>query len=179
MGLYYFPNVLHSMYTLLLYGTFLDNLSQFCDEVAAESSLCLALIFVFVLLSACTVLNMLIGILCEVVTTVTAVEKEEMTVMFVTNKLQKVLKKLDSNNDGQLSKAEFERILEVPEAARALEEVGVDPVSVADFGNFIFGEEGTTDLDFSKFMEVLLTLRADNKCTLRDIISLRQQVKRQ
>lgn len=30
-----------------------------------------------------------------------------------------------------LWQAEFERILEVPEAARALEEVGVDPVSVA------------------------------------------------
>lgn len=89
MGLYYFPNVLHSMYTLLLYGTFLDNLSTFCNEatwrfsratvaqVGHESSLCLALIFVFVLLSACTVLNMLIGILCEVVTTVTAAPKSQ------------------------------------------------------------------------------------------------------
>lgn len=179
MGAYYFPNVLHSMYTLLLYGTFLDNLSTFCDEVGAESGLCLALIFVFVLLSACTVLNMLIGILCEVVNTVTTVEKEEMTVLFVTNKLQKVLDELDSNNDGQLSKEEFEHILQVPAAARALEEVGVDPVSIVDCGNFIFGEGGGTDLPFKKFMEVLLTLRADNKCTLRDIISLRGQVKRQ
>jgi len=179
MGAYYFPNVLHSMYTLLLYGTFLDNLSTFCDEVGAESGLCLALIFVFVLLSACTVLNMLIGILCEVVNTVTTVEKEEMTVLFVTNKLQKVLDELDSNNDGQLSKEEFEHILQVPAAARALEEVGVDPVSIVDCGNFIFGEGGGTDLPFKKFMEVLLTLRADNKCTLRDVISLRGQVKSQ
>lgn len=177
MGAYYFPNVLHSMYTLLLYGTFLDNLSSFCDEVGAESGLCLALIFIFVLLSACTVLNMLIGILCEVVNTVTTVEKEEMTVLFVTNKLQKVLDELDSNNDGQLSKEEFEHILQVPAAARALEEVGVDPVSIVDCGNFIFGEGGGTDLPFKKFMEVLLTLRSDNKCTLRDVISLRGQVK--
>eukprot|EP00435_Cladocopium_sp_Y103_P073535 s126_g44.t1 len=177
MGAYYFPNVLHSMYTLLLYGTFLDNLSSFCDEVGAESGLCLALIFIFVLLSACTVLNMLIGILCEVVNTVTTVEKEEMTVLFVTNKLQKVLDELDSNNDGQLSKEEFEHILQVPAAARALEEVGVDPVSIVDCGNFIFGEGGGTDLPFKKFMEVLLTLRSDNKCTLRYVISLRGQVK--
>ncbi|CAJ1376179.1 unnamed protein product [Effrenium voratum] len=182
MGAYYFPNVLHSMYTLLLYGTFLDNLADFCDGVAAESSLCLALVFVFVLLSACTVLNMLIGILCEVVSAVTAVEKEEMTVLFVTNKLQRVLKKLDKNNDGHLCKDEFMKILEEPEAARALEEVGVDPVSVVDFADFIFGqddEEGSENLSFSKFMEILLTLRQDNKATIRDMISLRSHVKGQ
>ncbi|CAE7219328.1 SCN10A [Symbiodinium sp. CCMP2456] len=172
MGDYYFPDVLHSMYTLLLYGTFLDNLSQFCDEVGAESPLCLALIFVFVLLSACTVLNMLIGILCEVVSAVAAVEREEILVLHITNKLQRVLSKLDKNNDGHLCKAEFMKILQVDEAARALEEVGVDPVSIVDFADFIFGEndgeeDGGENLSFGKFMEILLTLRAENKSTIR------------
>jgi len=182
MGNYYFPGVWHSMYTLLLYGTFLDNLSQFCDEVAAESSLCLALVFIFVLLSACTVLNMLIGILCEVVSAVAAVEREEMLVLFVTNKLQRVLSKLDRNNDGHLCKAEFLSILQVDEAARALEEVGVDPVSIVDFADFIFGDdpEGEGEnLSFGKFMDILLTLRAENKSTIRDMISIRSHVANQ
>lgn len=181
MGDYYFPDVLHSMYTLLLYGTFLDNLSQFCDEVGAESDICLALIFVFVLLSACTVLNMLIGILCEVVSAVAAVEREEILVLDITNKLQRVLSKLDKNNDGHLCKAEFMKILQVDEAARALEEVGVDPVSIVDFADFIFGEndgdeDGGENLSFGKFMEILLTLRAENKSTIRDMISIRSHV---
>ena len=53
------------MYTLLIYGTFLDDIAPFCDEVGAESAACLILVFIFAVLAACTVLNLLIGILCE------------------------------------------------------------------------------------------------------------------
>lgn len=36
MGSYYFPSVQHSMYSLLIYGTFLDDIAPFCDEVGAR-----------------------------------------------------------------------------------------------------------------------------------------------
>jgi len=182
MGLFYFPNVQHSMYSLLLYGTFLDNLSQFCEEVGAESPVCLALIFVFVLLAACTVLNMLIGVLCEVVSGVAAAEQEQMRVTDFTEKLQSLLTDLDKDKDGHISKAEFMKILEIPEAARALEEVGVDPVSIIDFSEFIFGNTAATatgPLSFDKFMEVILDLRTENVATIRDMVSLRTYITQQ
>eukprot|EP00440_Ansanella_granifera_P014328 gb/GFBE01015574.1/.p1 GENE.gb/GFBE01015574.1/~~gb/GFBE01015574.1/.p1 ORF type:complete len:594 (+),score=93.24 gb/GFBE01015574.1/:1-1782(+) len=175
MGAFYFPSVEHSMYSLLIYGTFLDNLAQFCDEVGNESGVCLMLVFIFLLLAACTVLNMLIGVLCEVVSAVAAVEKEMMMVEFVTSKLQTLLFSLDQDNDGHISKAEFMNILELPEAAKALEEVGVDPISIVDFTDIIFGssDDPTEALSFGKFMEVLLNLRGGNGATIKDVVSLR------
>lgn len=178
MGSFYFPTVQHSMYTLLIYGTFLDDIAPFCDEVDAESVACLLLIFVFAILAACTVLNLLIGILCEVVSAVAATEKEEMMVQFVTQKIESLLRAGDCYNDGMISQAEFERILKTPEAVLALEEVGIDPVSIVDFTEHIFhGEdnlEGT--LNFPKFMEVILKLRQTNECTIKDVVDLRRYI---
>eukprot|EP00931_Biecheleriopsis_adriatica_P038361 TRINITY_DN21983_c0_g1_i1.p1 TRINITY_DN21983_c0_g1~~TRINITY_DN21983_c0_g1_i1.p1 ORF type:complete len:635 (-),score=154.87 TRINITY_DN21983_c0_g1_i1:18-1922(-) len=178
MGAYYFPSVQKSMYTLLIYGTFLDDLGPFSNEVGAESAACLALVFVFVMVSACTVLNMLIGVLCEVVTAVAATEKEEMLVTFVTSKLQNLLSRLDKNSDGHISKAEFHNILGMPEAAIALAEVGVDPVTIVDFTEYLFdNEEDAGPLPFDKFMEHILNLRSTNEATIRDMVDLRKILK--
>jgi len=178
MGAYYFPTVQHSMYTLLIYGTFLDDLAPFCDEVGAESAACLALVMTYVLLAACTVLNMLIGVLCEVVTAVAETEKEEVLVSFVTTKLQTLLNTLDADHDGHISQDEFMRILELPEAAGALEEVGVDPVNIIDYMDFIF-QQRQGPMPFPKFMEVILNLRQTNQCTIGDIVDLRKFVQHQ
>jgi len=178
MGQYYFPTVQHSMYTLLIYGTFLDDLAPFCDEVGAESAACLALVMVFVLLAACTVLNMLIGVLCEVVTAVAETEKEEVLVSFVTTKLQSLLNSLDADHDGHISQDEFMKILGLPEAAGALEEVGVDPVDIVDYMDFIF-QQRQGPMPFPKFMEVILNLRQTNQCTIGDIVDLRKFVQHQ
>jgi len=128
--------------------------------------------------TACTVLNLLIGILCEVVSAVAATEKEEMMVQFVTQKIESLLRAGDCYNDGMISQAEFERILKTPEAVLALEEVGIDPVSIVDFTEHIFhGEdnlEGT--LNFPKFMEVILKLRQTNECTIKDVVDLRRYI---
>jgi len=174
MGHYYFPNIQHSMYSLLIFGTFLDNLAEFCDEVGAESYPCLALVFVFILLASCTVLNMLIGVLCEVVSAVADVEKEEMNLRFVTDKLHNLLFNLDEDRDGFISKAEFLKILGFPEAVRALEEVEIDPVAVVDFADYIFGEGKGRNLSFDKFMDVLLNLRSCNIATIKDVVELKK-----
>mmetsp|Transcript_94534 Transcript_94534/g.167996 ORF Transcript_94534/g.167996 Transcript_94534/m.167996 type:complete len:570 (+) Transcript_94534:69-1778(+) len=174
MGHFYFPTVVHSMYSLMLYGTFLDNLAQFCDEVGNDSLPCLTLVFAFLFLAACTVLNMLIGILCDMVTAVASVEKELMTVDFVTGRLQSLLMSLDQDSEQRISKGAFMNILEIPEAAHALEEVGVDPVSIIDFADSIFGgKEADKNISFDKFMEELLNLRQDNSATIKDMVGLR------
>jgi len=174
MGAFYFPNIQHSMYSLLIYGTFLDNLAQFCDEIGAESYVCLALVFVFILLASCTVLNMLIGVLCEVVSAVADTEKEEMNLLFVTDKLHNLLYNLDENSDGHISKEEFMAILGFPEAVRALEEVEIDPVAVVDFAEHIFGSGAGKTLSFQQFMEILLNLRNTNIATIKDLVDLKK-----
>jgi len=162
------------MYSLLIHGTFLDNLAVICDSIRNESMICLVLLFVFILLAALTVMNMLIGVLCEVVSAVAATEKEDMLVSFVSDKLGSILKQLDENNDERISREEFLAILGSPDAARALDEVGVDPVGVVDYAEFIFDDSDGDDLAFSEFMEVVLRLRGSNTATVKDIVDLRK-----
>lgn len=176
----YFITVGESMYTLLVFGTLLDNITMLLNELGAESYIFGALFLMFVLLAALTLMNMLIGVLTEVVSAVAATEKESLTVTFVKNKMEQALKEIDEDGDGNISKKEFEKILESKDATEALSEVDVDVVGLVDFADFIFADdEGGTEsrkLDLCKFMEVVLQFRGSNNATVKDIVNLRKFV---
>merc|ERR1719326_2263425 len=99
------------MYTLLTYGVLLDNVGFLTKALGAEYVL-IALFLLFILLAALTVMNMLVGVLCEVVSAVAATEQEEMLVNYVNGKLSEVMSMLDSDGGGSISKSEFGQILE-------------------------------------------------------------------
>lgn len=176
MGKRYFASVGTSMYSLLVYGTFLDNLAGVCMDIKNESAICLALFFVFIVFSALTLMNMLIGVLCEMVSTITATEKEVRIVDFVTGKLEAILDTLDEDGDKRISRVEFAKILQIPEAVLALDEVGVDPVGIMDFADFIFDDANVEEdgLAFQEFMDVILKLRGSNTATVKDVVDLRR-----
>ena len=69
--------------------------------------------FCFVLLASFTVVNMVTGVLCEVVSAVAATEKEENSVIYVNQKLKQVLQFLDEDGDGTISRKEFAKALEL------------------------------------------------------------------
>lgn len=186
LGPTYFETVPMSMYTLLVYGTFMENLGFLLDEIGKESYVCSVIFLAFVLLSALTVMNMLIGVLCEVVSAVAATEREGLQVAFVTNKMQEVLDTIDQNGDGMISNDEFVKIMENPEATAALQEVGVDVIGLVDFAEFIFEDEATDvagglttkrDLTLEEFMGVVLQFRGSNTATVKDIVDLRKFVR--
>merc|ERR1712066_453791 len=122
-----------SMYSLLIHATFLDDLAGFMNDLRAEMWPLLILALIFICLAALTVMNMLIGVLCEVVTSVAATEKLEILATPVSEKLSDIAQSLDQNFDGKISYEEFSQILEMPEALRALQEVGVNPLGLVDF----------------------------------------------
>lgn len=175
VGDMHFKSVPDSMYTLLLYGTLLDNVGPLADRLGRESLFLGAVFFFFVLLGALTVMNMLIGVLCEVVSAVAATEREEMLVGYVNRKVRKIVEELDQDGGGTISKDEFVQILENMEAVKALQDVGVDVVGLVDFADVIFEEE--EDLSFPKFMEVVLQLRGSNNATVKDVVDLRKLVR--
>merc|ERR1712232_1510318 len=76
---FYFATFPRTMWTLLIDGTLLDgtgNLMKALFNVGSFSSSISALVFMsFLFLSAVTLMNMLIGVLCDVVCEVSAYEK--------------------------------------------------------------------------------------------------------
>merc|ERR1712061_225108 len=79
---------------------------------------------------------------------------------------------LDSDKDCQISKSEFEVMLQNPEPLKALQNIGVDVVGLVDFTDYIFEEKST--ISFRKFMDMVLQLRGTNTTTVKDIVDLRK-----
>lgn len=187
LGENYFANIPLSMRNLLTYGTFYDNIGVIWQDLANEGAVYWILFLAYILLASLTVMNMLIGVLCEVVSAVAATENEQMTVLFVKSKMQELVQQsgIDEDNDGEISKTEFVKILENVEATRTLAEVGVDPVGLVDFADFIFEDDSLDDgerrherrLSFEDFMGVILELRGSNNATVKDIVDLRKFIR--
>jgi len=180
VGRRHFLSVLDSMYSLGIYGTLCDNIKYLTDELGKESAVFSGLFFLYVLLTAFTVMNMLIGVLCEVVSAVASTEREEILVTYVKSKVLKVVEEIDEDGDRHITKAEMVGILENASACRALKEVGVDVMSLVDNADAIFVDVKGRELEqlsFADFMHVVLSLRGTNNATVKDIVELRKSLR--
>lgn len=168
-----FRTVGEAMVTLLLQGTHPDLYDFVVSLISMDVLLSLTFVF-FVFLASLTVMNMLVGVLVEVVHVVSSVEKEQLEVSYVKASLEKMIAQsgIDENGDNLISKEEFKLLIEKPEAARALQNIGCDAVGLVDFSDFIFVED--KPISFGDFMETVLQLRGSNTSTVKDMVDLRK-----
>merc|ERR1711907_858245 len=115
---------------------------------------------------------MLAGVLVEVVSVVSAVEKETMVVNFVTEQLHKVLGEVDTDDNRSISQPEFQELVVRPDAARMMASVGVDVIGLAEFCDFLFAD--SEDISFGNFINLVLQLRGTNQATVKDIVDMRK-----
>lgn len=171
-----FDGVLVSMNTLLLAGALPDQV-DLINELKAANIGFYFLMMMYLALASLTLMNMLIGIICEVIGAVSSLEKETMLLQDVKADLWDMLVEMNvvKDNDDRISKLEFNALLAAPKAARVLEDVGVDPIGLVDFADYIFSED-RPDLTFGDFMEIVLQLRGSNAASVKDIIDLRKIV---
>jgi len=168
-----FSSVPEAMHNLIIFGTFLDDLSFYMWAVKKQSPVCLILSWVYIALASLTVMNMLIGVLCEVISAVAAEETESMMVDKVHEKFGAIVEHLDDNNDGTISWDEFKDMLELPEALSALESVNVSPESMVDVAEDVFFEDGEpVAVPFDDFMGMVLDLRGGQKATVENIMGM-------
>lgn len=176
----FFNGVPLSMYSLIIHATFLDDLADFADSIRAESSICLIISVIFIILASMTVMNMLIGVLCEVISAVAEEEREAMITDKVYEKFSKICERLDSNLNGRLSWPEFQQIMASPDALAALDSVNVDPYGMIDFAeDFFFEGEEPKEISFRDFMDMVLDFRGGQTATLKDVMLLGKQFNRQ
>lgn len=194
-----FPTVPASMWLLLLSGTFLDGPSAVANQVLASSPALAGLFLLFIFLSSYMVLNMLIGILCDVVHQVAVNEKEEAAVSYLKNTLLEILECHDKDNDRQIHRDEFELLMRNPEMHYVLTRFGVNVVDLITLKDVLYedkdahledddesgfdtspvpnGGRSHRKLSFSEFLEVVLRLRGGNSATVTDIVDLREYVR--
>jgi len=104
IGKQYFDNVIISMNSLLLDGV-LPLYARLIRDVSEANILFWPLMIIFILLASVTVMNMLVGVLVEVVRVVAEREREAMTVIHVTNELREVMHNfMQDQNEGPRDK---------------------------------------------------------------------------
>eukprot|EP00929_Paragymnodinium_shiwhaense_P073135 TRINITY_DN3717_c0_g1_i1.p1 TRINITY_DN3717_c0_g1~~TRINITY_DN3717_c0_g1_i1.p1 ORF type:complete len:958 (-),score=250.10 TRINITY_DN3717_c0_g1_i1:172-3045(-) len=172
VGKTWFNGVLPAMSNLLLAGNLPDH-APMVQEVAEGGWHWGVIIMAFIFLAPLTVMGMLAGVLVEVVSVVSAVERESMVVQYVSEELRKLLS-LSDDQDGttRISRGDFQEVLLRPDAARMLTSVGIDVIGLAEFCDFLFKD--SEEITFSSFMELVLQLRGTNGATVKDMVDMRK-----
>eukprot|EP00931_Biecheleriopsis_adriatica_P043737 TRINITY_DN24992_c0_g1_i1.p1 TRINITY_DN24992_c0_g1~~TRINITY_DN24992_c0_g1_i1.p1 ORF type:complete len:596 (-),score=101.11 TRINITY_DN24992_c0_g1_i1:11-1798(-) len=171
----HFRSVPIAMNTLLLQGALPDQ-ADLIDVLQSESPAYYALMLVFLFFASLTLMNMLIGILCEVISAVSQVEKETMLIKKVKSQLLDLMRAADVtfHEDNSLTRMSYERLLLHPRAVSVFAHLGVDIFSMVDFSDVIFAK--ADQISFADFMAAILELRGSNYATVKDIIELRKLV---
>eukprot|EP00929_Paragymnodinium_shiwhaense_P080033 TRINITY_DN41718_c0_g1_i2.p1 TRINITY_DN41718_c0_g1~~TRINITY_DN41718_c0_g1_i2.p1 ORF type:complete len:684 (-),score=171.06 TRINITY_DN41718_c0_g1_i2:130-2181(-) len=171
----YFDTVPDAMKNMLIYAIFPD-LDEMLNSVGLASWLWVFILTFFIFLISLTLLNMLVGVLCEVVGVVSAVEKEELMANYLRDELRTLLEDLADEGEDQdhVTKEDFCDLLLMPGAVRLFNEIGIDVVALANCVDVIF--QGGKCYDFGDIVALLLDLRGSNTCTVKDIVDLRKYI---
>jgi len=176
-----FASVSEAIHTLWLNGTLMDDIGSLIQPLEKQGVLMLWLFYIYLLLTALTMMNMLIGVICEVVSAVSATEKEALMLSYVRDQIKTLMTKGDFDEDRAISQEEFMELLQNKAAANILQDVGVDVVGLVDVADTIFEADPEQadeekNLSFAEFMNLVLDMRGSNTATLKDIMELRKHI---
>jgi hypothetical protein len=123
-----FGNMGRSMRHLFIMGTILDDITLCCNSIRRSEKLTmLAAFIIFVLISSFTMLNMLIGILCEVVCATGEGERNKNTEAHVREAITTLFTKMDNDGNGEITREEFLNMKRDKNVMKALSELEVKP----------------------------------------------------
>lgn len=180
-----FGNVLYGMYILTKDGIIPDSapILQLMEE---EGWLPTLAVMLFIVIATFAMLNMLVGILCDVAIRVSAVYAYRIQADFVRERLGTVMRtSIDADSDGLVSKDEFLAIITNDTAVEAVKGLGVDVAALVEQADMIFdgvdaeGQPLEHKLTHDEFMDTVVSMRPNSEITLKDIAGLRQFVDRQ
>ncbi|CAE8714086.1 unnamed protein product [Polarella glacialis] len=158
------------MWTLLLDGTLTSETKGTLECLLAEEEYAMVFIFlVFLFLSCLTVMNMLIGVLCEVVSAVKQLEEQTIAHELVKGTVLVLLKQLDVDESGDISKEEMANVMEHEEARACLEDLNVNLEHLMDLLDMHYKDE--SDLSMLFLLELILACRGDQPSATKHVIA--------
>lgn len=126
----------------------------------------------FLAIALLTLMNMLIGIMCDVCSDAAASAKEEAFAKEVEHQLSRMSTQIDADHSGTIDRAEFDLIIKDPQLAHSFTELNVDLVGIAQFGEFIY--EITEELSYAEFAVLVGQFRGSKSATVKDLMDIRR-----
>jgi hypothetical protein len=178
-----FDSVLGSMFVLSLAGTMCDDITGVTVVFIEEGHYWMFAAFLaFVVLSSFTALNMLLGIVCEVIVEVKEMEEEKRLLEDVREKIVDTFEALDEDGSGMISKKEFIKLTENEDVMEALALMEVKPDHLLSLSDSLFDkdndEAGEVELEFADFLRVLVHLRPGQDASVMDVAETRKTMRR-
>lgn len=124
----YFSSISHAAGTLMVHGILLDDIASVFVLLfsSARPRLKVMLFLSFVFVTTFTVLNMLIGILCEVVAEVDRREQDRAQIAYLRHNLLEFLELYDADKDKSITQTELTNMMTNPEVDYVLRKFGTD-----------------------------------------------------
>jgi len=167
-----FTSVGSSMWILLMDGTLmLDNAAPLMTELIYDPNFAVFLsgiLFIFYsLISALLLLQILIGVLCDVVSRVNHEQRDAEAIALVKQELRAKLLEFDTDKDGHLSRDELHRILNDPKSSAVLRKLSINRGFLYQLQESVFAR--TDQMDITTALEMILLCRSDNAATVESL----------
>jgi hypothetical protein len=127
----------------------------------------------YLLFGSLTIMNMLIGVLCEVVSSVAEVERDKIFNQEVDTQIEALTKALDEDGNGVITFEEFQQVMQ-EDIIWQLNDIGVDVVAFADFASFIFHD--SDHITHHEFGQMVAQFRGYKAATVKDLADVRKYV---
>jgi len=121
----YWGTVPKCMMTLLGNGLFGDSISAVFRELSPHPPAFISLLF-FVMVSTMCVLNMLLAVLCEVLSNIAAAEKDAIALETLKSTLLMMLKRFDGDGRGAITQDELMQVMEDDISLDILEDMDIN-----------------------------------------------------
>lgn len=184
-----------AMMSLFTYGVLGDNLNPAVAEILAypkgeakwNGILLFWLFFLFFAISSMTLLNMLIGVLCEVVNQTSSEEKEESQVSELRMCIEDAFGLIDQNNDGRVCEDEWSRIKDDATVRKSLAGLGVEAAQMDErldqMQQTLFSRTKTMEnrqdgYTLDDLVQKVIEIRPDRPASALEIEMLREKVSR-
>jgi hypothetical protein len=180
--LYEFRDISNSMFYLLFSGVMGDNVTHICIIITNKSQIFMAFYLLHILFSNMTLLNVLVGVICTVITEVQDAQTEKRDMKTVKDELLTALDELDTDGNKMISYEEFNKLIERKELHGFFRSVGVDVTHLINMSDFIFWDEDIMaykEVSYSTFLEHILSMRTSNPCTVLEMVDLQKLISQQ
>lgn len=174
-----FSSVIASMQTLFIHCTLLDEVLQLVNQLWKEELwFHLVSVYFVMFINAITLMNILVGIVVEVISTVAMAERESVKVKWVSEVVLQFMRGAD-----RTSRSELVAILCGKHAMSALKLIGVDAETLLETLDTSFKDTRSAKsgleptITFDEFVDVVLGLRGSNTATVKDMVELRKMIR--
>lgn len=162
----YWSTIPASMMTLMANGTLGDSIGTIL-RLIQHNGPALVLLILFIVFSALTVLNMLVGVLCEVVAEVAAAEHSNAVMIKLKGSLLVMLRRIDEDGSGFIDKNELMGIMRDANALAVMQDLNISAKNFIEMIDMHYASNDTLTIPF--IMQLLVENQGQRATTIQDL----------